>query len=139
MKRRGPLVPIPAGQLFSCRPDPAGTGQQGQKQGMEKRPEFKNNEHLKNMVFRINRRPSGIKVNKNNYAGFNWDKYIESRKSSVRCKVEHPFLIVKRQFGYAKTVYRGIAKNLNRFNVLFACANLVMCIRAGRTQEFISA
>ena len=39
MKRRGPLVPIPAGQLFSGRPDPAGTGQQGQKQGMEKRPE----------------------------------------------------------------------------------------------------
>ena len=104
--------------------------------GMEKRPEFRNNEHLRNLVFRINRRPSSIRVNKNNYRGFNWDKYIESRKSSVRCKVEHPFLIVKKQFGYAKTVYRGIAKNLNRFNVLFACANLVMCIRAGRTQEF---
>ena len=107
--------------------------------GMEKRPEFKNSEQLRNMVFRINRRPSSIKVNENNYTGFNWDKYIEARKSSVRCKVEHPFLIVKKQFGYAKTVYRGIAKNLNRFNVLFACANLVMCIRAGRTQEFISA
>ena len=107
--------------------------------GMEKRPEFQNNEHLSNMVFRINRRPSSIKINGNNYAGFNWDKYIESRKSSVRCKVEHPFLIVKQQFGYAKTVYRGIAKNLNRFNVLFACANLVMCIRAGRKQEFILA
>lgn len=107
--------------------------------GMEKRPEFKKSEHLRNMVFRINRRPSSIKVNKNNYAGFNWDKYIEARKSSIRCKVEHPFLIVKRQFGYAKTVYRGIAKNLNRFNVLFACANLVMCIRAGRTQEFVLA
>jgi IS5 family transposase len=107
--------------------------------GMEKRAEFLKNEHLRNMVFRINRRPSSIKVNQNNYGGFNWDRYIESRKSSVRCKVEHPFLIVKRQFGYAKTVYRGIAKNLNRFNVLFACANLVMCIRAGRTQEFISA
>ena len=104
--------------------------------GMEKRPEFRNNEHLRNLVFRINRRPSSIRVNKDNYGGFNWDKYIESRKSSVRCKVEHPFLIVKKQFGYAKTVYRGIAKNLNRFNVLFACANLVMCIRAGRTQEF---
>ncbi len=29
--------------------------------------------------------------------------------------------------------------SLNRFNVLFACANLVMCIRAGRTQEFVLA
>ena len=38
MKRRGPLVPIPAGQLISGRPDPAGTGQQGRKQEMEKKP-----------------------------------------------------------------------------------------------------
>ena len=38
MKRRGRLVPIPAGQLISGRPDPAGTGQQGRKQEMEKKP-----------------------------------------------------------------------------------------------------
>ena len=70
------------------------------------------------------------------YTGFNWDKEIENRKSSVRCKVEHPFLIVKKQFGYAKVVYRGIAKNMNRFHILFASANLVKCFRAGRTAEF---
>ena len=74
-----------------------------------------------------------------NYAGIQWDKMIENRKSSVRCKVEHPFLIVKRQFGYSKVVYRGIAKNMNRFFALFTSANLVQCIRAGRTADFLRA
>ena len=50
--------------------------------------------------------------------------------------VEHAFLIVKRDFGYRKVAYRGIAKNMNRFHVLFGCANLLMCIRAGRTEQF---
>ena len=35
----------------------------------------------------------------------------EKRKASVRAKVEHPFLWVKRRFGYAKVRYRGLAKN----------------------------
>ena len=64
---------------------------------------------------------------------------MENRKSSTRCKVEHPFLIVKKQFGYAKVAYRGIAKNMNRFHILFASANLVMCARAGRSGEFCGA
>ena len=107
--------------------------------GIEKRDEVKTDPNLSKIEFRINKRPSSIKVNEKNYNGFNWDRYIENRKSSVRSKVEHPFLIVKRQFGYAKIVYRGIAKNLNRFHVLFASANLLMCIRAGRIKEFTAA
>ena len=35
----------------------------------------------------------------------------ERCKASVRAKVEHPFLYVKRHFGYAKVRYRGLAKN----------------------------
>ncbi len=31
-------------------------------------------------------------------------------KSSVRAKVEHPFLIIKRIFGFVKTRYKGLAK-----------------------------
>ena len=85
--------------------------------------------------FRINVRPSSIKLSPK-YGGIRWDEDIENRKSSTRCKVEHPFLIVKQQFGYSKTAYKGLAKNMNRFNVLFACANLLMCIRAGRTKQF---
>ena len=52
--------------------------------------------------------------------------------SSVHCEVEHPFHIVKRQFGYAKVAYRGLAKNFNRFNALFVSTNILVCARAGR-------
>ena len=45
------------------------------------------------------------------------DQAIESRKASVRAKVEHPFLIVKRDFGFTKTRYRGLAKNLNQLHM----------------------
>lgn len=106
--------------------------------GIGKRDEIKNDDHLSKVEFRINLRPSSIKV-PDTYKGTNWDKEIENRKSSTRCKVEHPFLIVKRQFGYAKVAYRGIAKNMNRFHILFASANLVMCARAGRSKEFCMA
>ena len=37
----------------------------------------------------------------------------------------------------SKVAYRGIAKKFNHFNVLFACANMVMFARIGRTTEFI--
>lgn len=106
--------------------------------GVEKRPEIRDNEHFCCIEFRTNVRPSSLKI-PSSYKGINWDKKIENRKSSVRCKVEHPFLIVKRQFGYARVVYRGIAKNMNRFHILFASANLVKCFRAGRTKEFCMA
>ena len=92
-------------------------------------------ERLASIRFRINARPSSIRMSKE-YGGIQWDKAIENRKSSTRCKVEHPFLIVKRQFGYCKAAYKGLVKNMNRFNILFACANLVMCVRAGRAEAF---
>ena len=48
----------------------------------------------------------------------------------MRAKVEHPFLIVKRDFGLVKTRYRGIGKNLNQLYVAFASANWLMRARA---------
>lgn len=105
--------------------------------GVEKRDEIKNNPHFSKIDFRINRQPTKLNVSKD-FQGINWERVIEHQKSAVRCKVEHPFLIVKRQFGYCKTAYRGIAKNMNRFFMLFGCANLVMCVRGGRTSEFRS-
>jgi IS5 family transposase len=106
--------------------------------GIEKREEIAGNERYSNVEFRINLRPSRIKMPKD-YKGIRWEESIEKRKSSVRSKVEHVFLIVKRQFGYAKVVYRGIAKNMNRFFALLASANLALCIRAGRSVAFIGA
>ena len=49
---------------------------------------------------------------------------LEKLKASVRAKVEHPFRIVKQQFGYAKVRYRGLAKNTARLTMLFALGNL---------------
>ena len=57
---------------------------------------------------------------------------IENRKSSVRCKVEHAFRIIKCRFGYKKTAYRGLKKNENRLYAMFACANLYVLAIAGR-------
>lgn len=105
--------------------------------GVTKRPEFQKDEHLSQIDYQINIRPSSIKTAAS-YQGINWNKQIEKRKSAVRAKVEHLFLIVKNQFGYKKAAYRGIKKNMNRFNILFASANLVMCCRAGRATEFCS-
>lgn len=44
--------------------------------------------------------------------------------SKLRARVEHPFRVLKRQFGYAKTRYRGLAKNSAHLHALFAMVNL---------------
>ena len=49
----------------------------------------------------------------------------EKVKASIRAKVEHPFLDVKRIFGYAKVRYRGLAKNRNRLALLLGLSNLM--------------
>ena len=49
----------------------------------------------------------------------------EKAKASVRAKVEHPFLKVKRLFGYVKVRYRGLAKNAERLALLFGLGNLL--------------
>lgn len=53
------------------------------------------------------------------------DRAANRRKSSVRSKVEHPFLTLKRLWGFAKTRYRGLAKNANRAFAMLAMINLV--------------
>lgn len=51
---------------------------------------------------------------------------IESLKASVRAKVEHPFRVVKRQFGHVKVRYRGLKENTAQLVTLFALSNLWM-------------
>ena len=98
--------------------------------GIHKRPEVACDEHLSSIDYRINRRPGKLPHVSDN--AIDWERYIENRKSSVRCKVEHAFRIIKCQFGYKKTVYRGLLKNANRLYALFACANLYALAMAGR-------
>ena len=51
---------------------------------------------------------------------------IEKLKASVRAKVEHPFRVIKRQFGHVKVRYRGLKKNTAQLVTLFALSNLWM-------------
>ena len=53
------------------------------------------------------------------------DKETNRRKSSVRAKIEHPFLTLKRLWGFAKVRYRGLAKNANRAFAMLAVINLI--------------
>lgn len=52
------------------------------------------------------------------------DKATNRRKSSVRSKIEHPFLTLKRLWGFAKVRYRGLAKNANRAFAMLAMLNI---------------
>jgi IS5 family transposase len=61
-----------------------------------------------------------------------WARLLEKAeklKASVRAKVEHPFRVIKQQFGYAKVRYRGLAKNTARLTMLVALGNLWMARR----------
>lgn len=51
---------------------------------------------------------------------------IERLKASVRAKAEHLFRVIKRQFGFTKVRYRGLAKNTAQLVTLFALSNLWM-------------
>ncbi|OLI02126.1 transposase, partial [Xanthomonas oryzae pv. oryzae] len=53
----------------------------------------------------------------------------EHFNASVRAKVERPFRVIKRQFGYTKVRYRGLAKNTAQVQTLFALSNLWMVRR----------
>jgi IS5 family transposase len=51
---------------------------------------------------------------------------LEKTKARIRAKVEHPFRVIKCQFGHRKTRYRGLAKNTSQLLVMFALSNLWM-------------
>jgi IS5 family transposase len=53
----------------------------------------------------------------------------ERVKAGIRAKVEHPFRVIKCQFGFTKVRYRGLAKNTARLHTLFALSNLWMVRR----------
>ena len=53
-------------------------------------------------------------------------KELEYLKAVMRAKVEHPFRVIKRQFGYRKVRFKGLAKNTAQIQTLFALANLWM-------------
>ena len=67
-------------------------------------------------------------LNKNSPWGSLLDK-AEQLKASVRAKVEHPFRVIKCQFGFTKVRYKGLAKNTAQLMTLFALSNVWMARR----------
>jgi len=89
--------------------------------GIEKRPDTK-----AGVRWHVAMRPGKRKaLDKSNAADALLD-VAEKLKAGVRAKVEHPFRVIKRQFGYVKVRYRGLKKNTQQLITLFALSNLWM-------------
>lgn len=109
-------------------------------QGVAKREETQGIEANWHVALRPGKRRA---LDKSTPMGAIMDK-LEHVKASIRAKVEHPFRVIKRQFGHVKVRYRGLAKNTAQLHTLFALSNLWMvrrtllqgardeCVRSGR-------
>ena len=98
--------------------------------GIKNREKIIRGEQKPKKEYRITQRPSKIRKIPEGYARA-FERNNERRKSALRSKVEHIFLLIKREFNYKKTEYKGIAKNLNRLMILSCSVNLLMCARSG--------
>ena len=86
-------------------------------------------EEATGVQWQVAMRPGKRKVlDKNSPWGSLLDK-AEQMKASVRAKVEHPFRVIKCQFGFTKVRYKGLAKNTAQLITLFALSNLWMARR----------
>jgi transposase, IS5 family len=93
--------------------------------GVEKRPEHGGRQ----VIWQIAARRSTYKQLDKRSVLYKAKRKIEKAKAQVRAKVEHPFRVIKRQFGYVKTRFRGLAKNTAQLVTLFALSNLWMARR----------
>jgi len=91
-------------------------------QGAHKRPDAS-----KDVTWHVAMRPGKRKeLDKENNPVDALIDQVEKIKASIRAKVEHPFRVIKRQFGYTKVRYRGLKKNTLQLKTLFALSNLWM-------------
>ena len=88
-------------------------------QGAHTRPDAKPGVHW-NIAMRLSKRRD---LNKRKPLDRLMDQ-LERLKASVRAKVEHPFRVIKRQFGHVKVRYRGLGKNTAQLKMLFVLSNL---------------
>jgi len=86
--------------------------------GVGKRPERK-----RSITWHVAMRPGKRRALGKTRLGRLYDK-MERLKAQVRARGEHAFRVVKRQFGYVKVRYRGLAKNTAQLHMLFALANI---------------
>jgi len=91
-------------------------------QGADKRPDAK-----ADCKWHVAMRPGKRKkLDKDNKLADALINKVEKIKASIRAKVEHPFRVIKRQFGFTKVRYRGLKKNTLQIKTLFALSNLWM-------------
>jgi IS5 family transposase len=93
-------------------------------QGIAKRPEMAG----KATEFRVAMRPGKRRALLDTPDGRLQD-LIETAKAHIRSKVEHPFRVIKQQFGFQKTRLRGLAKNRCKIHVMAALSNLFQARR----------
>ena len=94
-------------------------------QGVAKREQTQNIDVHWHVAMRPGKRKA---LDKSTPMGAIMDK-LEKTKASIRAKVEHPFRVIKRQFGRVKVRYRGLTKNTAQLYTLFALCNLWMVRR----------
>src|SRR5690625_14900 len=88
-------------------------------QGVDKRPENQD----RNLRWHIAMRPGKRRLLGDGALDRRRESY-ERSKARLRARVEHPFRVIKRQFGFTKVRYRGLAKNTAQLKMLFTLANL---------------
>jgi Transposase and inactivated derivatives, IS5 family len=95
-------------------------------QGADKRPDMPTPEPERKFQWHIAMKRSQRKALDHQHPISALQEQLEQVKSKIRAKVEHPFRVIKRQFGHVKVRYRGLRKNTQQLHTLFALANLWM-------------
>lgn len=85
--------------------------------GVDKRAEHQNRQ----MIWSIAARPSCYQKHGKTSLITRVYRKIEFAKAQVRAKVEHPFRVIKRQFGYTKVRFRGLAKKSRNRPLCLPC------------------
>jgi IS5 family transposase len=90
-------------------------------QGAHKRPDAR-----EGTTWHVAMRPSKRRALDKTKASGQLTEQVEKIKATIRAKVEHPFRVIKQQFGHVKVRYRGLFKNTAQLKTLFALSNLWM-------------
>lgn len=93
-------------------------------QGAHKRPDAR-----EGTTWHVAMRPGKRRALDKTKASGQLTEQVEKIKASIRAKVEHPFRVIKQQFGHVKVRYRGLVKNTAQLKTLFALSNLWMARR----------
>jgi IS5 family transposase len=83
-------------------------------------------EEATGVTWHVSMRPGKRRVLNPELARDRLTEQLEQMLASVRAKVEHPFRVIKQQFGHTKVRYRGLFKNTAQLHMLFALSNLWM-------------